>query len=142
MTGTLPEFNEVVLMLKEEPSKLSKYGYWMNLKEVRRWVKDFSGYINRIGNNNDLGNVVMIWGLVDTAPHSKKFSFGAGDMDHVMNSLDNGIIMSVCMRYWCSNIILDTSICDYNGSRRGTWCLDDHVIKLMSTSSIILLFTM
>jgi len=27
MTGTLPEFDEVVLMLKKEPLKLSKYGY-------------------------------------------------------------------------------------------------------------------
>jgi len=27
ITGTFPEFNEVVLMLKEEPLKFSKYGY-------------------------------------------------------------------------------------------------------------------
>ena len=140
--GTLSEFNGVVLMSKEEPSKFSEYGYWMNLKEVWRQVKNFSGHMNGISDNDDLRNVVMIWGLVDTTPHGEKFSFCAGDVDYMMDVLGNRVIMGVYMWYWYSNVILDVSICDYNGSRRGTWCLDDHVVKLMSMSSIVLLFTM
>jgi len=74
MTGTLPEFDGVVLMSKEELSKFNEYGYWMNLKGVWRWVKDFSGCKNEISDDDNLGNVIMIWGLVDTTPHGEKFS--------------------------------------------------------------------
>ena len=48
----------------------------------------------------------MIWGLVDTTPHGKKFSFSTGDVDHMINSLDNGIIMDVYVQYWYSNVIV------------------------------------
>ena len=107
MTGILPEFNGVVLMSKEESSKFSRYGYWINLKGVWRWVKDFSGHMNRVSDDNDLGNVIIIWGLVDTTPHDKKFSFGAGDVDHMMNSLGDGVIMDIHMWYLSRSLMMD-----------------------------------
>jgi len=142
MTGTFPEFNGIVLISKEELSKFSEYDYWMNLKGMWRWVKDFSGCMNRVSDNDDLGNVIVIWGLVDTAPYGKKFSFSAGDVNHVMDSLGDGVIMGVYVQYWYSNVVLDANISDYNGGRRETWCLDDHVVKLMSANFIVLLFAM
>ena len=45
MTRTLSEFNGVVVVLKEELSKFSKYGYWMDLKGMWEWVKDLFGCI-------------------------------------------------------------------------------------------------
>jgi len=91
----------------------------MNLKGVWRQVKDFSGHINEIGDDDDLGNIIMIWGLVDITSHSKKFSFGTGDVNYVIDSLGDGVIMGVYMRYRYSNVILDASIYDYNGSIKG-----------------------
>jgi len=125
-------------MSKEELPKFSEYGYWMNLKRMRERVKDFSGYVNGVSDDDDLENVIMIWGLVDTAPHGEKFGFSTSDIDCVMDSLGNGIIMCVYVWYRYSNIILDTSISNYYGSRRGTWYLNDHVVKLMSASFIVL----
>jgi len=54
MTRILPEFNGVVVVLKEELSKFSEYDYWMNLKGMWGWVKNLFGYMNGIGDNNDL----------------------------------------------------------------------------------------
>jgi len=105
------------MVSKEELSKFSKYGHWMNLKGMWGRVKDLFGYMNGIGDDNDLGNAISIWGLVDTLPNGEEFGFGTSNMNCMVNSLGNGVIVSVRMRYRCSNFILDASICDYYSGR-------------------------
>ena len=106
---------------------------------IYRWIKDFSGHMNRVSDNNNFGNAIDIWGLVDTTPDSKKFCFSTCDMNHVMNSLCNGSIVGVCMWYICSNVVLDASIWGYNSSERGGWRLQNHIVKLLRAKFIIFL---
>jgi len=68
--------------------------------------------------------------LVDITSHSKKFGFGTGDVNYVIDSLGDGVIMGVYMRYQYSNVILDASIYDYNGSIKGE--LDASMTMLLS----------
>ena len=110
----------------------------MDLEGVQRWVEDSFGYMNGVSDNDDFGNVIVIWGLVDTTSNDKKFSFNAGDVNCMVDSLGNRSIVSMCIQYRYSNVI-DASICDYNGSSRGTWWLNDHVVKLMSMRFIVFL---
>jgi len=53
--------------------------------------------MNRISNDNNFGNVISIQGLVDPIPNSEKFSFRTHDMNSVVNSLGNGMIVNVCV---------------------------------------------
>jgi len=72
--------------------------------------------MNRISNNNNFGDAILIQGLVDPTPNGEKFSFGTHDMNSMVNSLGNGMIVSVHVQYRCSSVILDTCICDHYGS--------------------------
>ena len=109
---------------------------------MQRRVKDFFGHIDRISNDNDLGNAMTIWSLVDTAPNDKKLCFSTGNMNYMVDSLGDRVVVGVHMQYRCSNIILDASISDYNSSRRGGWQLDNYVVKLLSANFIIFLLIM
>ena len=73
--------------------------------------------MNRVGHDNDLRNAITIQGLVDITPNGKEFYFGTGNVNHMMDSLGNGVIVGMYMQYKCSNVIFDTGICDNNGSR-------------------------
>ena len=75
--------------------------------------------MNRVGDDNDLGNATMIQGLVDTTPNGKELCFSTSDMNHMMDSLGGGVIIYVCMQYRCSNVVFDTGICDNDRSRGG-----------------------
>jgi len=75
--------------------------------------------MNRVGDDNDLGNAIMIWGLVDTTPNSKELCFSTGNINYMIDSLGNGVIVCMHMRYRCSNVIFDASICDNNSGREG-----------------------
>ena len=98
--------------------------------------------MNRVGDNNDLRNAIMIWGLVDTTPNGKELCFSTSNIDHMIDNLGDGIIVCVYMRYRCSNIIFDTGICDNNSGRGEVWWLNNHVIKLLNVGFIAILFAM
>jgi len=53
--------------------------------------------MNRICDDNDLGNIISIKGLVDITPNGKEFSFGTSDMNRMVNGLNNGVIVGVCI---------------------------------------------
>ena len=122
--------------------KIRKYGCWLNLIRIYRQIEDFSGHMNRVGDNDNLENAIKIWGLVDTASDNKKFCFSACDVNHMMNSFCDGTIVSVCMQYRYSNVVLDASICGYNGSRRGDWWLYNYIVKLLRVKFIVFLLVM
>ena len=96
--------------------------------------------MNRISDDNNLGNANTIWGLVDTALNGKKFCFGTNNVNHMIDGLGDGVIIGVCMWYRYSNVVFDAGICDYNGGRRGVWKLDNYIVKLLSASFIVFLF--
>ena len=67
--------------------------------------------MNRVSDNDNLGNAVMI-------------------------------IIYVHMWYRYNNVVFDAGICNNDGSREKVWWLNDHVIKLLSTGFITILFAM
>ena len=52
--------------------------------------------MDRISDNNDLENAITIWSLVDTVPNSKKFHFSTCDVNHMMDSLGDGVVVGGC----------------------------------------------
>ena len=53
--------------------------------------------MNGISDDNDLGNAILIRGLVDTTSNGKEFSFGTSDMNHIVDGFGDGVIVSVCI---------------------------------------------
>ena len=52
----------------------------------------FSG-MDRVSDDDDVLNIWSVNGLIDLTPDSKQLSFGSGDIDGSMNSLNNGLIV-------------------------------------------------
>ena len=63
-----------------------------------------------VGDNNDFGNVFFAACLTNTASYGKEFHFCAGDKGHVVNRLDQRVVMYVNVRDQCGKVILDASI--------------------------------
>jgi len=53
MARALPKFNHILLMTREESSKLVKNGCCMTLKKMGSYVKDLFSSVNRISDNDD-----------------------------------------------------------------------------------------
>jgi len=56
--------------------------------------------------------------LVYTAPNGEQFCFSTGGVDCMMKGLGDRVVVGVHVQYRCSNVVFDTSICDYNSGRR------------------------
>ena len=80
-------------------------------------VKNFFGHMDRIGNDDDLGDIITIWSLVYTAPNGEQFCFSTGDVNHMIKGLGDRVVVGVHVWYRCSNVVFDISIYDYNGGR-------------------------
>ena len=68
----LPEFDEICVISDEEFSQLFKDGNSVNLKRGGVVVKNFPCCVNRVGYDDDLGDVVEGTCLVDTTFDSKQ----------------------------------------------------------------------
>ena len=71
MTRTFPEFNGIVDVTVKEIAKIIKNDHWLNLEEMNRWIKNSFDHMNGVSDNDDLGNIVEVWWLIDTTPNSK-----------------------------------------------------------------------
>ena len=49
--------------------------------------------IDRVSDDDDVLNIWSVNSLIDPIPDSKQLSFGSGDIDSSMNSLNNGLIV-------------------------------------------------
>ena len=56
--------------------------------------------MNRIHDNNDFRYVLKISCLINAASNSKEFGFGTSDVDHIIKSFDDWLIvnMNICYR--------------------------------------------
>ena len=115
ITGTLPEFDGVVLVFSKEPTQFLEDGYCVELIWIGFTVKDFLCSVNGIGNDNNFGYVLFAVCLVDTASDSKKFCFSTHDVCCMVNCLCQRVIVYMHMRYRCSNVFFDTGICYDDG---------------------------
>jgi len=62
-----------------------------------RGVKDSLSSIDKISDDDDLRDISLGCGLVDTVSNSKHLSFCTGDECSVMESLDEKLVENVCM---------------------------------------------
>ena len=68
----LPEFDRICVISNEEFSQLFKDGDSVNLKRRGVIVENFPCRMNRVGYNDDLGDVVEGTSLVDTTSDSEQ----------------------------------------------------------------------
>ena len=62
----------------------------------------------QVCDNNNVINIDYLGGLINVTPDSKKFSLSRSDINHMMESLDDGIIMDVDISNQSSYLIFDT----------------------------------
>ena len=60
--------------------------------------------MNGVGNDNNLGDIRLGYGLIDAASNSKYLSFCASDKCSIIDSLDKRLIGNVCVRDQCSDV--------------------------------------
>ena len=115
MTGTLPEFNGVVLVFSKEPTQFLEDGCCVELIWMGFTIKDFICSVNGISNNDNFEYVLFATYLVNTASDGKKFCFSAHDVYCMVNRLCQRVVVYMHMRYRCSNVFFDAGICYDNG---------------------------
>ena len=115
MTGTLPKFDRVVLVFGKEPTQFLENGCCVELIWMGFTVKDFLCSMNGLGNNDNFGYVIFAACLVDTASDGKKFCFSTCDISCMVNRLCQRVVAYMYMRYRCSDVFFDASICYDNG---------------------------
>ena len=71
MARVFPKFNRVVDMTVEEIAKVRQNSSWLNLEEMDREVKNSFDYVNRISDDNDLGNIIDMCSLIDATSNGK-----------------------------------------------------------------------
>ena len=68
--------------------KFTKNCSQMDLIWVKFVMKDFPSCVDRVGDNNDFGNVLNAACLVNAASNGKKLGFCTSDEGSVVNHLD------------------------------------------------------
>ena len=71
MAKAFPKFDRVVGITVEEIAKVRQNSSWLNLERIDRRVKNSFYYVNRISDNNDLGNIIDACSLIDTISNSE-----------------------------------------------------------------------
>ena len=66
-----PKFNRVIGITVGEIVKVRQNSSWLNLEGIDRGVKNSFDHVNRISNNNDLGNIIDACSLIDTTSNGK-----------------------------------------------------------------------
>ena len=107
-TWTISKFNRITLISFEEFPKFSRDCGWLNLIWVDQWIKNSLCNMYWVCDDNNVINVDYLGGLIDVTPDSKKFSLSKSDINHIMESLDDEIIMDVDISNQSSYLIFDT----------------------------------
>ena len=141
MTRTLPKFDRVVLVFGKEPTQFLENSYYVKLVWMGFTVKDFLCSVNGIDNDNNFGYVLFAGCLVDTTSDGKKFCFSTCNVCCMVNYLCQRVVVYMHMRYRCSNVFFDASICYNDGCiwrRRQLQC---HFVELLRVFFVIFLST-
>jgi len=67
VTGTLPEFNGIILAFVEELSQFAKNSHRMRLIWMQEAVENVLRSMDGVGNDKDFGNIFLIASLVNAA---------------------------------------------------------------------------
>ena len=137
---TFPKFNGVIAVWVEEAPQLAENRCSMRLERMRFAVEYFLCSMNGVCYNDDLGDVFFGAGLVNTASNGKQFCLHACYKCCMMHCFGERMVCYVNMQYRCSNVILDASICYYEGCVIWRRVLKNHIIKFLSTNFIFFFF--
>jgi len=74
-------------------------------------VKYLFYHMDGVSDNDDFGNVFLAVCLVDTTSNGKELCFCASDKSCIVNCLNQRMVTYVNVRYQCSDIVLNASIC-------------------------------
>ena len=77
-------------------------------------IKYLLSHVNKVGDDNDFGDVFLIAGLINATSDSKEFRFSAGDKDCMMNYFDQRVVTYGDVQNQSSNIVLDARIGNNN----------------------------
>ena len=92
IAGIFPKFDRIFLANSKEATQFAKNGYSMNLIWMGFTIKNFPCCVDGIGDDDDLGHILLIICLVDAAPNREKLCFSTSDESCVMNCLDQRMI--------------------------------------------------
>ena len=71
MARVFPKFNRVVDMTVEEIAKIRQNSSWLNLEGINRKVENSFDCVNRISDNDNLGNIINVHSLIDTTSNGE-----------------------------------------------------------------------
>ena len=71
MARAFPKFNRVVDMTVEEIVKVRQNSSWLNLEGINRKVENSFNCVNRISDDDDLGNIINVHSLIDTTSNGE-----------------------------------------------------------------------
>jgi len=77
---------------------------------MREWVKYSLSSMNGVGDDNNLGDIKLDYGLIDAASNNKYLSFCASDKYSIIDSLDKRLIGNMCVRDRYSDVVFNASI--------------------------------
>ena len=66
--------------------------------------------MNRVCDDNNLIHVRKTDSLINTTSYGEKFGFSRHDVDHMMYSLDDWVVITINVDYQHNNLILDACI--------------------------------
>ena len=98
-TRALPEFDCVLMMAIEELSEIVKNESCLLLEHVGERVEDLFCCMDGIHDNNNFRYVLEIGCLINAVSDSKKFSFSASNVNHIVKSFDDWPIVNMNMCY-------------------------------------------
>ena len=90
--------------------------------------------------DNDLGDDFIGAGLIDATLDGKKFHLRACHKQSMVHCLGKQTIPCVYVRYRCSDIFLDASICYNESCMRRRRVTKNHVIKFLSVNFVFFFF--
>ena len=96
---------------------------WMGLG-----IEYLLGHMNGVSDDNDFRDIFFAASLANTTSNNEKFCFYASDKGHVINCLDQRLVMYVDMQDQSGNVVLDASIGCYNCRMWRQERLNSHII--------------
>ena len=87
-TRAFPKFDVISLASGEELLKFIEDSCHVDLIWMQLGIENLLGYIDGVGDNNDLRDVFFVASLTKSVPNSEEFCFSAGDIGCIMNCLD------------------------------------------------------
>jgi len=110
--------------------------YQLMLIRMDQWVENSISHMYGVHDDNYVRDTWDLNGLVDATPDSKQFSFCGSNADCMMYHFLDRIWEWMDVQNWCSYVVLDTSILNYDDRFGIGQSIENTFIKLANMSSL------